>query len=266
MTASHHPAEPVSGKSPPRAAARRLLVCEGIQIRFGGVVAADGVDIEILEGENLAIIGPNGAGKTTFLNICTGYLKPTTGRVLFEDRDITKRSPRAITRLGIARAFQIPQLFLEHTALENMLIAASARDRIWNPFVPMARIDARRDMIALLDLLGVADTADQITGELPEGTRKLIDIALALALRPRLLFMDEPTSGVASAEKFEIMEVLINALAQRDVTAVFVEHDMEVVERYADRVAVWNGGRIQKIGTVDDVLNDADVRRDVIGV
>lgn len=268
MTRSHPSPEQGSGKSPPRVAAStaRILECRDIQIRFGGVIAADGVDIAIEEGENLAIIGPNGAGKTTFLNICTGYLKPAAGSVTFEGRDITHRSPREITRLGIARAFQIPQLFSEHTALENMLIAASARDRIWNPFLPLSRIDARDEMLDLLDLLGVADVTHRLIGELPEGTRKLIDIALALALEPKLLFMDEPTSGVASSEKFEIMDILVNALARRQVTAVFVEHDMEVVGRYADRIAVWNGGRIQKIGGVDDVLNDPDVRRDVIGV
>jgi len=243
-----------------------VLACREIQIHFGGVIAADHVEIDIEDGENLAIIGPNGAGKTTFLNICTGYLKPTTGKVLFEGRDITRRTPREITRLGIARAFQIPQLFLEHTALDNMLIAVTARDRLWNPFVRLSEIDERDEMLALLDLLGVAKFANQITGELPEGTRKLIDIALAMALNPKLLFMDEPTSGVASSEKFEIMDTLVNALAKREVTAVFVEHDMEVVSRYADRVAVWNSGRIQKIGEPEAVLNDADVRRDVIGM
>lgn len=265
MTPSHHPPEAGTGKSTPRAAAR-ILVCEGIQIRFGGVIAADDVDIAIEDGENLAIIGPNGAGKTTFLNICTGYLKPTKGSVQFEGRDITRYSPRKITRLGIARAFQIPQLFLEHTALENMLIAAAARDQVWNPLLALEQMAARDEMRDLLDLMGVGDVADQIVGELPEGTRKLIDIALALALRPKLLFMDEPTSGVASSEKFDIMEILMKALQHQQVTAVFVEHDMEVVSRYADRVAVWNGGKIQKVGTADDVLNDPDVRRDVIGV
>jgi branched-chain amino acid transport system ATP-binding protein len=243
-----------------------ILACKNIQIQFGGVIAADHVEIDIEDGENLAIIGPNGAGKTTFLNICTGYLKPSSGEVLFEGRDITKRTPREITRLGIARAFQIPQLFLEHTALDNMLIAASARDRLWNPFVRLRDIAEHDEMLALLDLLGVGDYADQITGELPEGTRKLIDIALAMALNPKLIFMDEPTSGVASSEKFEIMDTLVRALEQRQVTSVFVEHDMEVVSRYANRVAVWNEGRIQKIGKPDAILNDPDVRRDVIGM
>jgi branched-chain amino acid transport system ATP-binding protein len=237
-----------------------------VQIRFGGVVAADGVNLAVEAGERLAIIGPNGAGKTTFLNIATGYLKPSDGRVRFDGTDITGRTPRAITRLGIARAFQIPQLFLEHTALENMLLAAAARERLWRPLAALDRIAQRDEMLALLDLVGVAHVADRRAGELPEGTRKLVDIALALALRPKLLLLDEPTSGVASGEKFQIMDTLVRALDRRDVTAVFVEHDMDVVTRYAHRVAVWNAGLVQLVGTPAEVLADPEVRREVVGV
>ena len=229
-----------------------VLEARDLEIQFGGVIAASGVNIDILQGENLAIIGPNGAGKTTFLNLCTGYLKPASGSVRFQGRDITGRSPRSITRMGIARAFQIPQLFLEHTVLENLLIAASARDGLWNPWVALGRIRQRDEMLALLDLIGVTEAADQVVGELPEGTRKLIDIAVALALKPSLLLMDEPTSGVASSEKFAIMDILAKALESRAVTSVFVEHDMEVVRRYAHRVAVWNAGTIGIVGRARD--------------
>ncbi|TVQ34783.1 MAG: ATP-binding cassette domain-containing protein [Geminicoccaceae bacterium] len=243
-----------------------LLRVEDVHIRFGGVVAADGVYLDLEPGESLAIIGPNGAGKTTFLNICTGYLKPTAGRVLFEGNDITGQPPRAIVRLGIARAFQIPQLFLEHSVLDNMLIAAAARTRAWNPFRAMVALPERAEMIGLLRQLGVADTAEQRVDGLPEGVRKLVDVALALALKPRLLLLDEPTSGVSSSEKFQIMDALVQALKNQAVTSVFVEHDMEMVSRYAHRVAVWNGGRVQMVGTPADVLADADVRRDVVGI
>jgi branched-chain amino acid transport system ATP-binding protein len=245
---------------------KSLLAVVDVQIRFGGVIAADGVNLEIESGERLAIIGPNGAGKTTFLNICTGYLKPSAGKVVFAGEDITGRTPRAITRLGIARAFQIPQLFLEHTALDNMLIAAAARERIWHPLTRLDRIPQRAEMIELLELVGVADAADQLVGGLPEGTRKLVDIALALALQPRLLLLDEPTSGVASSEKFQIMDTLVRALDKKDVTAVFVEHDMEMVTRYANRVAVWNAGLVQMVGTPDEVLADPETRRNVVGL
>jgi branched-chain amino acid transport system ATP-binding protein len=243
-----------------------LLSARNLHIGFGGIKAADGIDLDVRAGENLAIIGPNGAGKTTFLNICTGYLRPAQGSVQFEGHDITNRTPRAITRLGIARAFQIPQLFLEHTALENLLLAAAARTASWLPLLDLSGLPERADMRALLDLVGIGETADHPVRELPEGTRKLLDVALALALRPKLLLLDEPTSGVSSSEKFAIMDLLVRALAERRVTAVFVEHDMEMVTRYADRVAVWNTGRIQADGPPGQVLSDPDVLRDVIGV
>jgi branched-chain amino acid transport system ATP-binding protein len=244
---------------------RILLEARGLEIRFGGIVAARDVNLTVHEGRNLAIIGPNGAGKTTFLNICTGYLKPTAGQVLLGDRDVTRLSPRDITRLGVARAFQIPQLFSEHTALENLLIAAAAREKRWAPFTNLARIPERAEMLHLLAMVGCADVADRPVNELPEGKRKLIDIAVALALKPKLLLMDEPTSGVASSEKFGIMEILVKALAEAEVTSVFVEHDMGIVERYADEVAVWASGEIRMRGAPADVLSHPDVIRDVIG-
>jgi branched-chain amino acid transport system ATP-binding protein len=247
-------------------AGEALLSARDIHINFGGVIAADGIYLDVYEGERLAIIGPNGAGKTTFLNISTGYLRPQKGVVVFDGVEITKRPPRAITRLGVARSFQIPQLFSESTALENMLLAAAARTRNWHPLRALSDLPQRDEMLHLLDLLGVGDVADRTIRALPEGTRKLIDIAVALALKPRMLLMDEPTSGVSTKEKYGIMETLVNALSEQQVTAVFVEHDMEVVARYSDRVAVWNAGQIAKVGPPDEVMNDESVLRDVIGM
>lgn len=242
-----------------------LLETKGLEIRFGGVVAADNITLQIDAGKNLAIIGPNGAGKTTFLNICTGWIKPAKGKVYFEGRDVTPLSPRQITRRGVARAFQIPQLFTEHTALENLLIAAAARDRLRNPIRALKDRRQRAEMMHLLDLINCTDVAHQQVDELSEGQRKLIDIAVALALKPKLLLMDEPTSGVASSEKFGVMEILVKALAEAEVTAVFVEHDMGIVEKYADEVAVWNMGKIEMRGSPQEVLEHPDVIRDVIG-
>ncbi|WP_417768237.1 ABC transporter ATP-binding protein [Stappia sp.] len=242
-----------------------LLEARNLQIRFGGVIAADDVSLTIERGKNMAIIGPNGAGKTTFLNICTGWLKPARGTVLFEGRDVTSLAPRRIVRLGVARAFQIPQLFTEHTALENLLISVSARERLRNPLQDMHTIRQRGEMLHLLDMVGCADVADRPVVELSEGQRKLIDIAVALALKPKLLLMDEPTSGVASSEKFKIMEILVKALAEAQVTSVFVEHDMGIVSRYADEVAVWAAGNVQMRGSPEEILQHPDVIRDVIG-
>ena len=243
-----------------------LLSASGLAISFGGIVAASGIDLDVLEGENLAIIGPNGAGKTTFLNICTGYLRPSAGSVRFLGHEITGQPPRKITRLGIARAFQIPQLFTDHTVLENLLIAAASRTTRRNPFQRLADIPEHDEMLDLLRLVGCADIAGRVANTLPEGSRKLADIAVALALKPRLLLMDEPTAGVASSEKFAIMDMIAAALKKRQVTSVFVEHDMDVVTRYAHRVAVWTSGRILRAGPPADVLADPEVARTVTGI
>jgi branched-chain amino acid transport system ATP-binding protein len=221
--------------------------------------------LQVRANERIAIIGPNGAGKTTFINLCTGYIKPQSGRVIFAGQDITALSPRAITRLGIGRSFQIPQLFLENTVIENLLLALSAREGSWSPFLKLTRHPKIDEMWALLEIVGLKDTGHRIVRELPEGMRKLIDIALALALEPNLIFMDEPTSGVSSHEKFQVMDTLTRALDARSTTAIFVEHDMDVVARYANRVAVWSGGRIALEGSPEEILNHPDVRESVIG-
>ncbi|MBO6758893.1 MAG: ABC transporter ATP-binding protein [Roseibium sp.] len=242
-----------------------LLEAKDLEIRFGGVVAASGINIKIHEGRKLAIIGPNGAGKTTFLNMCTGYLKPQAGHILFNGQDVTGIAPRKLVRKGVARAFQIPQLFAEHTVIENLLMAGTAEARNWAPLTPIERVTQRAQMEHLLDLTKCSDLAQRSVSELPEGQRKLVDIALALALKPRLLFMDEPTSGVASSEKFEILDIIAGALEEARVTPVFVEHDMGIVDRFADEVAVWNRGEVLFRGAPDEVLNHPDVIRDVIG-
>lgn len=243
-----------------------LLAARGLSLAFGGVRAADGVDLEVAEGEILAIIGPNGAGKTTFINMVTGYLRPQAGSIRFTGREIAGLPPRRIVRLGIARSFQIPQLFTEHTVLENVALHLAARSGFWAAFTPLLSAERRAEALALLSGLELAPLAEARADQLDEGARKLVDIAMALALRPRLLLMDEPTSGVAAAEKHAIMDRLVAALRREGVTAVFVEHDMEVVARHADRVAVWSQGRILAEGPPAAVLADPVVRREVIGV
>ncbi|RXT51233.1 ABC transporter ATP-binding protein [Bosea sp. Tri-44] len=243
-----------------------VLEARNLRLSFGGVKAADDASLAVKKGEKVAIIGPNGAGKTTFVNLCTGYLVPQSGAVMFEGRDITGVAPRRIARGGIGRSFQLPQLFLDNTVIENMLLALAAREGIWQAWTPLERHPKRDEMFDLLGVIGLAEVAQRPVRELPEGMRKLIDIAMALALKPRLIFMDEPTSGVSSKEKFAIMDTLIKALKYNETTAIFVEHDMDVVSRYADKVAVWSGGRISLEGTPEQVLNDPDVRKNVIGV
>lgn len=242
-----------------------LLKAEGLNISFSGVQAANNVNLEIYEGELLAIIGPNGSGKTTFLNLCTGYVRPVSGEVYLDGKPITNMSPRAIARKGIARAFQIPQLFTDQRLIDNLMLALASSSGIWDAFNPLDRKIYRDEAMSLLEMVGLQDLAESTASVLPEGLRKLADVAIALALKPRLLLLDEPTSGVSSLERFELMETLMSVLKKRSVTALFVEHDMDVVTRYADRVLVWNSGNIMLEGTPDIVMSDPRVIENVIG-
>jgi branched-chain amino acid transport system ATP-binding protein len=243
-----------------------LLSARDLHISFGGVVAADGVDLDIGRDEFVAIIGPNGSGKTTFLNLCTGYVHPSRGSVQFEGRNITGLSPRTIARLGIARAFQIPQLFTDQSLSANLMLAVAARQGIWDTARPLAREVYRAEAQRTLALFSLDHAADWPALALPEGMRKLADIALAMALKPRLLLLDEPTSGVSAAEKFSLMDTIVQVLRHEAVTALFVEHDMDVVERYAGRVLVWDSGRVIASGDPAVVLRSPDVLERVIGV
>jgi branched-chain amino acid transport system ATP-binding protein len=243
-----------------------ILEAKDLHVAFNGVKAADGVSLSIHDGEFLAIIGPNGSGKTTVLNLCTGYVRPKSGSVHLDGQDITRLAPRSIARLGVARAFQIPQLFSAQRVIDNMMLALAAKNGLWTVVRPLETEARRAEAEALLGLVGLAGDKNRISGTLPEGHRKLLDIAVALALKPRLLLLDEPTSGVSALERFPLMEALMGALRQRQITALFVEHDMDVVARYASRVLVWNAGQIMAEGHPDDVFKDPRVLQSVVGV
>jgi branched-chain amino acid transport system ATP-binding protein len=243
-----------------------LLSARDLHVSFGGVAAADGVDLDIWRDELVAIIGPNGSGKTTFLNLCTGYIRPSRGSVQFEGRSIVGMSPRMIARRGITRAFQIPQLFTDQALVVNLMLAIAAREGIWQAARPLARAAYREEAQRTLALFSLVGAADRPASALPEGMRKLADIALAMALKPRLLLLDEPTSSVSAAEKFPLMDTIVEVLRRESVTALFVEHDMDVVERYAGRVLVWDAGRVIAAGEPAIVLRNPDVLERVIGV
>ncbi len=242
-----------------------LLEAEHLHLSFGGIRAVDDVSISLAPGEFLAIIGPNGAGKSTFLNICTGYLRPEAGEIRFAGRSILGLTPRAIARVGIARAFQHPQLFLQRSVLDHVRFAAVAgRTGFWRPFQPLAAPHAAEEVARLMHLCGLEAVAAQPARAIPEGARKLLDVAVALALSPQIVLLDEPTSGVSSADKLPLMNRLVAALRARGVSAIFVEHDMDVVARFADRVAVWVEGRLLCVGPPQQVLADPDVRARVL--
>ncbi|CAD5371405.1 ABC transporter ATP-binding protein [Rubrivivax sp. A210] len=242
-----------------------LLQTRGLTLKFGGVVAADAIDFDLQAGERLAVIGANGAGKTTFINMVTGYIKPSSGEIRFDGMDITRKHPRQVVQCGIGRSFQLPQLFLEHTVRESVELAIAARIGRMSLFRPLARCVDRAEVDHVLEVVGMAARAGDRCDSLPEGHRKLLDIAMALVLRPKLLIMDEPTSGVAADEKHPLMATIMKALAERSVTAIFVEHDVDIVNQYATRVAAWISGRIAADGPPEVVMNDPEVRTVVLG-
>ena len=243
-----------------------VLSVRKLNKRFGAVVAADELSLDLVAGQKVSLIGANGAGKTTFVNMATGYLKPDSGSITLDGADIGRCSPRRVAQLGISRSFQIPQLFIDLTAVENLAVAiAGARPQALSPCAPAEAGGRREQAIDLLARFGLGRHADHPIAELAGGVRKLIDIAMALARRPKLLLLDEPTSGVSAEEKFTTMDRVIHAVASGAATIVFVEHDMEIVSRYADRVVAFYNGRIIADGEPQAVLRDPDVRRYVTG-
>ena len=242
-----------------------LLSAEGLNKRFGAVVAAADIAIAIDAGERVSLIGSNGAGKTTFVNMITGYLKPDAGRIVLDGRDITALAPRAITRLGVARSFQIPQVYGELSVLDNMLVANACHDQRLSFRLPAQRPEAVERAERLLELFRLLEHRNRRVAGLAGGVRKLLDIAMALTGSPRLLLLDEPTSGVSAEEKFPMMEIVMTAVGAQPLTVLFVEHDMDIVERHADRVIAFYSGRIIADDTPQAALATDDVRRYVTG-
>ena len=242
-----------------------LLQTRGLKLSFGGVVAADGIDFDLQAGERLAVIGANGAGKTTFINMVTGYIKPSAGQISFDGKDITALHPRQIVQLGIGRSFQLPQLFLEQTVRESVELAVAARLKHFSVFRPLSACVPADEINQSLALVGLREREHDLCSSLPEGHRKLLDIVMALVLQPKLLIMDEPTSGVAADEKHALMATIMKALDERGVTSIFVEHDADIVTQYATRVAAWISGRIAADGTPEAVMNNDEVRSVVLG-
>ncbi len=242
-----------------------VLRANALEKRFGAVVAASGMSLEITAGERVSLIGSNGAGKTTFVNMITGYIKPDAGSIVLDGRDITGHEPRAITRMGVARSFQIPQLYAELSVLENMLVATACHDKNPSFWRRAQRADAVERAEGLLVRFNLFEHAKRRVAELPGGVRKLLDIAMSLTKQPRLLLLDEPTSGVSIEEKFPMMDIVMRALEHDAMTVLFVEHDMDIVERYADRVVAFYSGRIIANDTPRIALTTPDVRRYVTG-
>ena len=244
-----------------------ILEARGLSKSFGAVVAAADINVTVDRDSVTGLIGSNGAGKTTFINMVTGYMKPAAGSIHFDGRDITQLAPRRITQLGIARSFQIPQLFNSLAVRDNLLaavgIVVAAASRWAHGAITRERAAPVTD--EMLERFGLSAYRDKPAGVLPEGVRKLLDIAMALVVKPRILLLDEPTSGVSADEKYGIMDIVMTAVKADRVTVLFVEHDMDIVSRYAQRVLAFYDGRIIADGLPAAVLNEDEVRKYVIG-
>jgi branched-chain amino acid transport system ATP-binding protein len=246
-----------------------ILSVHDLEKTFGSVVAARAISVDVPAGQTVGIIGANGAGKTTFVNMITGHLRPTKGSIHFEDKEITGLPSRVITRLGISRSFQVAQVFPTMTVIDNMRIACAIANGgggiVRRAFRPLDAPETAVEAEAAMELFQIASYRNLRAATLPQGVRKLLDIAMAVAGAPRLLLLDEPTSGISIEEKFSLMEVVMSALKSRGITVLFVEHDMDIVGRYADRVLAFYAGRIIADGDPASVLNNEEVQRYVTG-
>jgi branched-chain amino acid transport system ATP-binding protein len=242
-----------------------LLRVQELCKAFGGVLAARAVGFSVDEGEMVALIGPNGAGKSTVFNMIGGQLQPDRGTVLLHERTITRVSPGKRFRLGIGRTFQVAQTFLSMTVAENVQMALISRRRqnfgLWTP----ARRSHRDEALALLAQVGMAEAAERPCSTLAYGDVKRVELAIALAGRPKLLLMDEPTAGMAPKERVELMALTARLVRERGTSVLFTEHDMDVVFAHADRVIVLNRGRIIAEGAPAEVRRDAQVQDVYLG-
>jgi branched-chain amino acid transport system ATP-binding protein len=242
-----------------------VLETQGLSKSFGGISAADGVSLTLAQGARHALIGPNGAGKTTLVNLLTGALAPDAGRILIDGRDVTTMPQHRRVKLGVARTFQVSQLFPDMTPLESVALALAERLGVaWTWWRGLGREDAVfREAASLLDEAGLLDCAEEPTRSLPYGRQRLTEIALALALKPRLLLLDEPAAGVPQGESAELFR-RISALP-RDVTVLLIEHDMDIVFRFAERITVMVNGAVLTEDAPGRVAADPRVREVYLG-
>ncbi|MBM3589648.1 MAG: ABC transporter ATP-binding protein, partial [Alphaproteobacteria bacterium] len=238
-----------------------LLVVENLNKNFGGVVAARNVSFTLAAGEMLAMIGPNGAGKSTSFNMVGGQLRPDGGRVMLEGQEITSLPPRTICRLGVGRSFQVAQTFLSMSVRENLQMALIAHAGRTRDVISRAGALYRVEALALLDQLGMAEQAERPMGALAYGDVKRVELAIALSGAPRLLLMDEPTAGMAPAERAALMRLVAGIARRSGIGVLFTEHDMDAVFAHADRILVLVRGEIIAAGTPEDVRANPEVQR-----
>jgi len=242
-----------------------ILETIGLEKRFGGIVAAHNVSLAVEKGARHALIGPNGAGKTTVINLLTGVLRPTAGRILLDGRDITALDPHQRVRLGIARTFQINQLFLDLTPLETIGLAVSERLGAGGDWWRLVGSNSAvtDEIVEIVERFRLADVMHERTAILPYGKQRLLEIALAFACRPHVLLLDEPAAGVPEAERHELLATI--AALPAEVTVLLIEHDMDLVFSFADRISVLVNGALFVDGSPEDVARDPRVKAVYLG-
>lgn len=241
-----------------------VLVADRISKSFDGFRAVDSVSLEVAASELVALIGPNGAGKTTTFNIVNGQLAPDSGRVRLGGEDVTGIGPSRLWRQGVSRTFQITVTFASMTVVDNVTVALMSRDRVWWRLRSGAGY-GRDEAMALLAEVGMADRAGQIAGRLAYGDLKRIELAMALAARPRLLLLDEPTAGMPPAERRALMTLVARLARERRTAVLFTEHDMDAVFGFATRILVMNRGEIIASGSPAEIRADERVRETYLG-
>ena len=244
-----------------------LLVTKDLVKWFGDTHAVDHVDFSVKPSEVLALIGSNGAGKTTLVNLISGLIRPDGGRILFRDRDVTHESVHGRIKAGIARSFQLVNLFDQLTALDNVALTIFSREGKTTHLATFASADSAvwDEAREILRLFGLEAKARMLAGGISQGERKLLDVAVAYALRPKLLFLDEPTSGVSTREKAPIMDTITSVVRSTGISAAIIEHDMDVVFNYSDRIVAMHQGTILADGTPDEIRRNETVITTLIG-
>ena len=244
-----------------------LLETKRLRKFFGDLHAVDDVDFLVQEGEVLALIGSNGAGKTTLVNVISGLLRSDGGQILFRGADVTRQPVHDRIRAGIARSFQIVNLFDHLTCFDNVSLSIFSREGKTSRLMSLANGDraVRDEALEVLNQFGLESKRNILAGLLSQGERKLLDVAVAYALRPRLLFLDEPTSGVSTREKAPIMDIVSAVVRRERITAVIIEHDMDVVFGYSDRIVAMHQGAILAQGTPAEIRKNQQVSMTLIG-
>ena len=244
-----------------------LLETRRLLKQFGEFRAVDRVDFRVQEGEVLALIGSNGAGKTTLVNLISGLLRADAGQILFRGQDVTQQTVHQRIAAGIARSFQLVNLFDQLSALDNVALSIFSRQGKTRKLLALAETDRPvwQEAMDILHLFRMESKARTLAGGLSQGERKLLDVAIAYALKPRLLFLDEPTSGVSTREKAPIMDTISAVVRSEHISAAIIEHDMDVVFSYSDRIVAMHQGAILADGTPDQIRRDEKVLTTLIG-